>query len=80
MCSDRNIAYIDRSNYIQQNHINESNAHLNRYGTIVSKNTFSKFLLEHYSWDRNSSNKNHLVQDNLNKEWKSYLKVLVREN
>ena len=80
MCSDRNIAYIDHSSYIQQNHINESNARLNRYGTIVSKNTFSKFLLEHYSWDHNSSNKNHLVQDNFNKEWKSYLKVLVREN
>ena len=35
MCSHRNIAYIDHSSSIQQNHINESKVHLNRYGTIV---------------------------------------------
>ena len=48
MCSHRNIAYIDHSSSIQQNHINESKVHLNRYGTIVSGNTFSKFLSEYY--------------------------------
>ena len=30
MCSHRNIAYIDHSISIQQNHINESKVHLNR--------------------------------------------------
>ena len=48
MCSHRNIAYIDHSSSIQQNHINESKVHLNRYGTIVFANTFSKFLSEYY--------------------------------
>ena len=48
MCSHRNIAYIDHSSSIQQNHINESKVHLNRYGTIVFVNTFSKFLSEYY--------------------------------
>ena len=31
-----------------QNHINESKVHLNRYGTVVFANTFSKFLFEYY--------------------------------
>ena len=48
MCSHRNIAYIDHSSSIQQNHINESKVHLNRYGTIVFANAFSKFLSEYY--------------------------------
>ena len=48
MCSHRNIAYIDHSSSIQQNHINESKVHLNRYGTIVFANTFSTFLPEYY--------------------------------
>ena len=48
MCSHRNIAYIDHSSSIQQNHINESKVHLNRYGTVVFANTFSKFLPEYY--------------------------------
>ena len=48
MCSHRNIAYIDHSSSIQQNHINESKVHLNRYGTVVFANTFSKFLSEYY--------------------------------
>ena len=48
MCSHRNIAFIDHSSSIQQNHINESKVHLNRYETIVFANTFSKFLSEYY--------------------------------
>ena len=48
MCSHRNIAYIDHSSSIQQNHVNESKVHLNRYGTIAFANTFSKFLSEYY--------------------------------
>ena len=48
MCSHRNIAYIDHSSSIQQNHINESKVNLNRYRTIVFANTFSKFLSDHY--------------------------------
>ena len=48
MCSHRNIAYIDHSSSIQQNHINESKVHLNRYGTIVFANNFSKFLSEYH--------------------------------
>ena len=48
MCSHRNIAYIDHSSSIQQNHINESKVHLNRYETVVFANTFSKFLSEYY--------------------------------
>ena len=48
MCSHRNIAYIDHSGSIQQNHINESKVHLNRYETVVFANTFSKFLSEYY--------------------------------
>ena len=48
ICSHRNIAYIDHSSSIQQNHINESKVHLSRYGTVVFANTFSKFLSEYY--------------------------------
>ena len=44
MCSDRNIAYIDHSSSIQQNHINASKLHLNRYRTIFFANSFSRFL------------------------------------
>ena len=50
MCFYRNTAYIDHSNSIEQNRINESKVHLNRYGTIVSVNTFSKFLSGYYWW------------------------------
>ena len=35
MYSYRNIAYIDHSSLIQQNNINESKVHLNRYGAIA---------------------------------------------
>ena len=47
--------------------------HLNRYGTIVFANTFSKFLSEYYRWGHDNSNKIHLVQNIYNKELKSYL-------
>ena len=46
MCSHRNIAYIDHSISNQQNHINKSKVHLNRYATLVFENIFSKFLSE----------------------------------
>ena len=48
MCSHRNIAYINHSSSIQQNHVNESKVNLNRYGTTVFANTCSKFLSEYY--------------------------------
>ena len=48
MCSHRNIAFTDHSSSIQQNHINESKVHLNRYETIAFESTFSKFLSECY--------------------------------
>ena len=47
MCCDRNIAYLDHSSLFQQNHTNKSKVYLNRYGTIVITNTFSKFLSEY---------------------------------
>ena len=78
MCSHRNIAYIDHSSSIQQNHINESKVHLNRYGTVVFANTFSKFLSEYYWWGHDNSNKIHLVQDIYSKE--SYLQESDKEN
>ena len=72
MCSHQNIAYIDHSSSIQENHIIESKAHLNRYGTKVYANTFSKFLSE-FNWlGHDNSNNIHLVRDNYNKELKSY--------
>ena len=78
MCSHRNIAYIDHSSSIKQNHINESKVHLNRYGTVVFANTFSKFLSEYYRWGHDNSNKIHLVQDIYSKE--SYLQESDKEN
>ena len=54
--------------------------HLNRYGTIVFSNTSSKFLSEYYWRDHDNSKEIHLVQDNYNKELKSYLQVLGKEN
>ena len=44
MYSHQNIAYIDHSTSIQQNQINESKVHLNKYGTIVFANTLCNFL------------------------------------
>ena len=79
MCSHRNIVYINHSNSIQQNHINESKVHLYGYGTIVFENTFClKFLSEYYWWDHDNSNKTHLVQDNYSKE--SSLEESDKEN
>ena len=48
MCSDRKIAYIDHSSSFQQNHINESKVHLNRYGTILFAINVFNFLSEYY--------------------------------
>ena len=79
MCSHRNIAYINHSSSIQQNHINESKVDLNRYGAIVFANFFSKFLSEYCLWRHENSNKNHFVQDNYNKELESYLQVSDKE-
>ena len=47
-CFRRNIADIDHSNSIQQNHIYQSKVYLNRYGTVVFANNFSNFLSEYY--------------------------------
>ena len=54
--------------------------HLNRYGTIVFPNTFSKFLSEYYWWGHNNSNKIHLVQDIYKIELKRYLQESDKEN
>ena len=43
-------------------------------------NTSSKFLSEYYWRDPDNSKEIHLVQDNYNKELKSYLQVLGKEN
>ena len=75
MCSHRNIAYIDHSSSIQQNHIKE-----NRYGAIVLANTFSKFLSKYYWWGHDNSDKIHLVQNICSKELKSYLQESDKEN
>ena len=80
MCSHRNIAYIDHSSSIQQNHIKENKVHLNRYGAIVFANTFSKFLSKYYWWGHDNSDKIHLVQNICSKELKSYLQESDKEN
>ena len=47
-CAERSIPYIDHTNSIQrENHLNESKLFFNRYGTIVSVNSISKFLSEY---------------------------------
>ena len=80
MCSHRNTAYIDLYSSIQQNHINESKMHLNRYWTIVFANTFSNFVSEYYWLGHDNSNKIHLVQDIYNNKLKNYLQVSDKEN
>ena len=80
MCSDQKTAYNDHSSSIQQNHIRESEVHLNKYGTIVFANNFSNFLSEYYWWGYDNINKIHLVKDNYNEELKSYWQVLDKEN
>ena len=80
MCSHRNIAYIDHSSSIQQNHINKSKVHLNRFGTKVFANTFSKFLSEYYWWGHDNNKKIHLVQVIYNKELKVIYKCRTNKS
>ena len=47
MCNERSIPYIDHTESISPDrHLNESNLHLNRYGTINFAKNFSEFLTE----------------------------------
>ena len=47
MCREQNIPYIDHVDIISpERHLNESNLHLNRYGTLAFAKNFSKYLLE----------------------------------
>ena len=49
MCAERNIPYIDHTNSIKpENYLHESKLHFNRYGTIASANSISKFLSKYY--------------------------------
>ena len=81
MCAERNIPYIDHANSIQpENHLNESKLHFNRYGTIAFADSISKFLLEHYWWCHDSSNFDHLFQENFDKESKTFSQPLHKEN
>ena len=81
MCAERNIPYIDHANSIQpENHLNESKLHFNRYGTIAFADSISKFLLEHYWWCHDSSNFDHLFQENFDKESKSFSQLSHKEN
>ena len=80
MCAEQNIPYIDHTNsMLAENHRNESKLHFNRYGTIVFANSMSKFLSE-YWWYHVSSNIDHLLQENFNKEWNSCLQLSDKEN
>ena len=81
MCDERNIPYIDHTNSIQpENHLNESKLHFNRYGTIAFANSISKFLSKYYWWCRDSSNFDHLFQENFDKESKSFSQLSHKEN
>ena len=81
MCAERNIPYIDHTNSIQpENHLNESKLHFNRYGTIAFANSISKFLSKYYWWCRDSSNFDHLFQENFDKESKSFSQLSHKEN
>ena len=47
MCKERNISYIDHSETISRDrHLNESNLHLNKYGTLEFAKRFSEYLCE----------------------------------
>ena len=71
ICIERNIAFIDHTNYVEsENHVDESKLLFKRYGTIVFVNSISRFLSEHYWWHHDSSNINHLLQENFSKESK----------
>ena len=49
LCAERSIPYIDHTNSIQQeNNLNKSKLHFNRYKTIVFTNSISKFLSKFY--------------------------------
>ena len=81
MCAERSIPYIDHTNSIQpENHLNESKLHFNRYGTIAFANSISKFLSKYYWWCRDSSNFDHLFQENFDKESKRFSQLSHKEN
>ena len=49
MCNQRNIRFINHSDDIQpERHVNDSEVHLNRYGTIVFAKNITKFLSDLY--------------------------------
>ena len=49
MSAEQNIPYINYTNSIQpENHLNESNLHFSRYGTIAFASSISKFLSKYY--------------------------------
>ena len=69
MCAEKNIPYIDHTN-----------SHFNRYGTMAFANSIFKFLLKYYSWCHESSNFDHLFQENFDKESKSFSQPSHKEN
>ena len=77
MCSDQIIANIDHSRLIKQNQIKESKS---TYASKLFAITFPKFLSGYCWWSHDNSNIINLVQDNYNKELKSYLQVPGKEN
>ena len=80
MCAEPDIPYTDHNNSIQpENHPNESKLYFNRYGTIVLANSISKFLSEYFWWYHDSSNIDHLLQENFYKESKSCLQLSDKE-
>ena len=45
MCSERNIGYINHYNYMDKNqHLNRSQLHLNKHGTVTLANSFLNFI------------------------------------
>ena len=81
MCAEWNITYIDHTNSVQAiNHLNEGNLHFNRYGIITFANSISKFLSEYYWWCHDSSNFDHLFQENLDKETKCFSQLSHKED
>ena len=79
MRPNRNTAYFDYSSSIQQDHINESKVHLNRYGTIVFANTFFKFLSEYYWWGHDNSYKIIQLKIIVMKNWKVIYKFQAKK-
>ena len=73
MSAEQNIPYINHTNSIQpENHLNESNLHFNRYGTIAFASSISKFLSKYYWQCHDSSNFDLLFQEQFDKESKSF--------